>query len=149
MRFLVSNCLSRKITTDKRNHQFNLVHFSNGGFPSPICKDIFQESFIFGAAPFLHFFRVSTSTQQLLFFEELLLGNSHFFAAVTFLEQLLFQSESFTKHPFQENGQYIRAVICLMKEWFRIKVSAEELLSRSNCFHTAPTFSDELLFGKS
>ena len=38
--------------------------------------------------------------------------------------------------------------ICLMEELFRIKVSAEELLSRSSCFHTALTFSDELLFGK-
>ena len=50
---------------------------------------LFHVSFIVGKATSSHFFKVATSTQQLLF------RNSYFFRASAFLEELLVQKTHF------------------------------------------------------
>ena len=92
-------------------------NFSNSDFPSRMCCDFFRttlfleklllhttfsewllrhKSYIFGAAIFWTFFS---------FFQ-----NSHFFAAVIFLEKLLFQSENSTEQPLLENKKSLMPV---------------------------------------
>ena len=84
--------------------------FSNGDFSSHICCDFFRTAFFFfGEAASSHFFKVTTSTHQLLFRSsyffrapaELLFQNSHFFRSsyfsriATFPEQNLYRAVTF------------------------------------------------------
>ena len=55
-------------------------------FPYCICSNVFKDSFIFGETTSSQFFRVTTSTQQLLF------RSSYFVRTATFFEELLFQN---------------------------------------------------------
>ena len=70
--------LSGKIISIKRNHYSNLRFFCKCGFPFSYMLQLFQNSFIYGEATSSHFFRVTTSTQQLLF------RSSYFFIAAAF-----------------------------------------------------------------
>ena len=71
---------------------------------------LFQGNFIFGEATFLHFFRVTTSAQQLH------LRSSYFFRAaaffsffrtVTFLQQLFFQNSFFFRVKILQHSQVL------------------------------------------
>ena len=127
---------------------------------------IFQDSFICEKATSSHFFRVTAPTQQLLFqsryffrasasFEELLFQNSHFFRTSYF-----FQNSYFSRAKLLPSSHVLRIGSSLgqlhfgtatffVEEFFRIKISTEELLFPSRCFWIASTFSEKLHFGKS
>ena len=121
---------------------------------------LFQDSFIIGEATSSHFFRVTTSTQQLLF------GSSYFFRAAAFFEELLFQkSHLFAAVIFFQNNYFFRVKLLssshflrmgnplgllffgtatfLAKDLFTIKISIEELLFRRGYFCTESIFSEE------
>ena len=123
---------------------------------------VFQDSFIFGEASSLYFFRVTASTQQLLFrssysfraatvFEEFLFRNSRFFAAVIF-----FQNSCIFRVKHLPSSQFLRIVlqdICfvgtatfLMKEV--VKILSCQVLLHSDNFFRADTFSTKALFQK-
>ena len=100
---------------------------------------VFQDNFILIEATSSHFFRVTTSKQQLLFcgsyffrtaavLSFFTFSDSHFFAGVIFSEQLLFRSENSTKQPLLENRKFFTAVTfwnsCFFsEELFKIKIS--------------------------
>ena len=76
--------------------------FSNGDFSSHICCDFFRTAFFFGEAASSHFFKVTTSTHQLLFRSSyFFFQNSHFFRSsyfsriATFPEQNLYRAVTF------------------------------------------------------
>ena len=81
--------LSGKIISIKRNHYSNLRFFCKCGFPFSYMLQLFQNSFIYGEATSSHFFRVTTSTQQLLF------RSSYFFRAAAFLRNSFFRTITF------------------------------------------------------
>ena len=131
----------------------------------------FQDSFIFGEAT-SYFFRVTTSTQQLLFrisyffraaaffFEELFFQNSHFFRSSYFFRKATFSERNFYPAATFWEWKFFRAVTfqnsyLLAEELFRIKISTEELPFRSRYFCTASnfirkdTFWKKLIFQKS
>ena len=73
---------------------------------------LFQDSFIFGEATSSHFFRVTTSMQQLLsrssyFFRTAAFLRSSFFRTVTF-SQLLFQNSFFFRAKLLQNSHFLR-----------------------------------------
>ena len=91
---------------------------SNGDFFSPICCDFFQNSFNFGEATSSHFFRVSTSTQQLL------LRSSYFFRATGFFWEALFSEHSlFSKQLFFQNNYFSRVKLLPSSHFLRIESS--------------------------
>ena len=84
--------LSGKTILIKRNLWFVLgFFFSNGAF---LSLWLFQNSFIFGEASSSHFFRATTSAQQLLF------RSSYFFRTAAFFEELLFLEQSFIRSSY-------------------------------------------------
>ena len=126
---------------------------------------LFQNSFIFGEATYSRFFRVTTSTQQLLF------RSSYFFRAAAFWGGLFFQNNHFFRSSyFFQNSYFFRAKLLasshflrkesssgqlffetatfLAEELFRIKIPTEELLFPSRYFCTASMFSEKVHFGK-
>ena len=106
---------------------------------------LFQDSFIFGKATPSHLFRITSSTQQLLFGtatfwadklfrikDSFIFGEatfSHLFRVTSLTQQLLFGTATF-----------------LAEKLFRIQISAAKLLFRSRYFRTASTFSEQLHF---
>ena len=91
---------------------------------------LFQNSFIFGEPTYSHFFRVTTSTQQLLF------RSSYFFRAAAFFEALLFQNCHFSRTNY----------------FFRIATFSEQNFYRAvtfweRRFFKAVTFRNSYLFG--
>ena len=70
--------------------------------------------------------------------EQLLFQNSHFFSAVIFPEQLLFQSKTCTKQIVLSSGFFftIAAFSESSQNLFRVKTSTEELLFRSRYLYT-------------
>ena len=143
----------------KRNHQFNLGIFSNGDH----MLRLFQHSFIFGEGT-SNFFRVITSTQQLLFWSSCFFRASAFLTsslsrAVNSLQQLFFQNSSFFTAKLLPSSHRLRigsyfgqlsfgTATFLAKELFRIKISTEDLLFRSSYFCTASTISEVLHLAK-
>ena len=131
---------------------------------------LFQGSFIFGEAS-LHFIRVTTSTQRLLFrssysfraagfFKELHFQNSHLFAAVIFPEQLFFQSKPSTEQQPRENRKFFRAVIfrnsylfdggvVQNKEIYRTATFSKQVLLHSMNILGKAAFWKKLIFQKS
>ena len=121
---------------------------------------LLQGNFIFREATSLHFFRVTTSAQQLH------LRSSYFFRAaaffsffrtVTFLQQLFFQDSFFFRTTILQSSHFLRIRSPLRQllfgtaffSQFRIKISKKELFSQSRYFCTVSTFSEKLHFGKS
>ena len=94
-------------------------------FPFSHMLPLFQDNFILVEATSSRFFRVTTSTQQLLFRGSsehccfLLFQNSHFFAGVIFSEQLLFRSENSTEQPLLENRKFFTALTFRNSSFFR------------------------------
>ena len=126
---------------------------------------LFQDSFVFGETTSSHFFRVTTSTQQLLF------RSSYFFRAYllllrsSFSEQSLlrssyfFQSSCFFRAKLLPNSHHLRigsylgqlpfgTATFLEEILFGIMISTEELLFQSRHLCKASTFSEKLYFGE-
>ena len=125
----------------------------------------FSDSFIFGEATSSQLFRVTTSTQQLLFwsscffrtatlFGELLFQNSHFFRNSYFFQNsYFFRAELLPSCHFLRIGSSLgqllfRTATFLVEELFRTKISTEELLFRSRYFCTASTFQKSYILEK-
>ena len=124
----------------------------------------------FGVATSLQFFRVTTLIHQLLFWssyffraatfsEESLSQYGHSFVVIIFSEFLLFQNFYFFRVKLLLSSHFLRKANSLgqllfgkatssTEELFRIKISTEELLSRSRYFRTGSTFSEELRLEK-
>ena len=120
---------------------------------------LFQDNFILGEATSSHFFRVTTSTQQLLFRDSYFFRtaaffpffqNSHVFAGVIFSEQLFFRSETSTEQAFFENkkrANFSNQVLLHSSNFFRKDRFWEKLVfQKSNIPQYIPTFSSELPF---
>ena len=135
--------------------------------------NFFRSSFILGEATSSDFFKVTTSTQQLLFrssyffraasyFEELLFQKSCFFATAIFSEQLLFQSEGLPSSQFLRIGsflsQFVGTATFSMKELVQNKdiyrktifieagTSTLQELFQNRYFFNKGTFSKEVFF---
>ena len=118
---------------------------------------LFQGNFILGEATSSHFFRVTTTTQQLLFRSSYFFRIAAFFSffrTVTFSQKLFFQNSFFFKVNLPQSSHFLRigSSLCgsyFSEELFRIKISKKELLFLSRYFCTASTFSEKLHFRKS
>ena len=106
----------------------------------------FKDSFNFGETTFSHFFRVTTSTQKLLF------RSSYFFRDATFFEELLFQEQSpLRSSHFFQNSYFFRAKLLPSSHFLRIGSSLGQVLFGTPTFlveklFTIKTFSEEVLF---
>ena len=135
---------------------------------------LFQGNSIFGEATSLHFFRVTTSTQQLHFWSSYFFRAAAFFSffrTVTFSYQLFFQNSFFFRATILQSSHFLRIRSPLWQllfgtavfSLFRIKISKKELLFQSSYstqyqkilekanfsekqYSALPTFSGELLF---
>ena len=137
--------------------------FSNCDFPSCIFSDYFSTALFSKEATSSHFFRVTASTQQLLF------RSSYFFRAAAslrssdservislqqffFSEYLIFRSETSTEQQILENRKFTQLLFgtatFIEKELLKINISTEELLCQSRYFCIASAFSEELHFRK-
>ena len=121
---------------------------------------LLQGNSIFGEATSLHFFRVTTSTQQLHFWSSYFFRAAAFFSffrTVTFSYQLFFQNSFFFRATILQSSHFLRIRSPLWQllfgttvfSLFRIKISKKELLFQSRYFCTVSTFSEKLHFGKS
>ena len=122
---------------------------------------LFQDNFILVEATSSHFFRVTTSTQQLLFRGSYLFRTAavfSFFRTFTFSQELFFQNSFFFGAKILQSSHFLRigdslrqllfGTAFFLEELSRIKVSKKELLFQSSFFYTASTFSEKLRFGK-
>ena len=122
----------------------------------------FQDNFIYGEACSSHFFRVTTSTQQLHFWSSCLFRAAvfSFFRTATFSQQLFFQNSFFFRARLLQSSHFWRIRKFFMavtfrnsyffsEELFRIRISEKELPFQSRYFGTASTFSEKLHYGKS
>ena len=122
---------------------------------------LFQDNFILGEATSSHFFRVTTSTQQLLFrcsyffrtaafspfSEQSLFRRSYFFRIASFSERNFYRAATSWEQEVLY-GSYFSEQLFFSEELFWIKISKKELLFQSRYFCTASTFSEKLHFGK-
>ena len=121
---------------------------------------LFQDNFILVEATSSHFLRVTTSTQQLLFWCSYFLRTADvfcFFRTVT-LQELFFQSSFFFGAKILQTSHFVRIGSSLrqllywtaifLEELFRIKVSKKELPFQSIYFCRASAFSEKLHFRK-
>ena len=104
--------------------------FSKWRFLFSHMLQLFQNSFIFGEATYSHFFRVTTSTQQLLF------RSSYFFRAAAFFEELLFQNCHFSRRNY-----FFRTATFSEQNFYRAVTFWERK------FFKAVTFRNSYLFG--
>ena len=81
---------------------------------------LFQGNSIFGEATSLHFFRVTTSTQQLHF------RSSYFFRAAAFFS--FFRTVTFSYQLFFQNSFFFRATILQSSHFLRIRSPLWQLL---------------------
>ena len=147
-----------KIISIKRNQQSNLGFFFKWPFPFSHMLLLFQDGFIFGEATSLHFFRVTTSTQQLLFRSSYFptaatFLRSSFFKQLFFRNSYLFRAKLLSSSHFLKIGRSLGQLLCrtatfLAEDLFGIKISIEEAPFRSRYFYTASTFSEKLHFRK-
>ena len=113
---------------------------------------LFQENFILGEATSSHFFKVTTSTQQLLFWSSYFFRTAAFFSffrAVTFSQELFFQNSFFFGEKLLQSSHFLRigsslwqllfGTAIFSEELFRKKISKKELLFQSRYFCTAST----------
>ena len=110
---------------------------------------LFQDSFIFGEATSSHFFRVTTSTQQLLsrssyFFRTAAFLRSSFFRTVTF-SQLLFQNSFFFTARLLQGRHSLRIGSCLGQLLIETAIFLEEELFRKKDIYRRATFSKQVL----
>ena len=104
--------LSRKIISIKRNHYSNLVFFFFQVAISLLARvATYQENFIFGEATSSHFFRVTTSTEQLYF------RSSYFFRAAAFFS--FFRTATFSKQVVLHRINFFRKATFWKKLMFQ------------------------------
>ena len=145
----------------KGNRQSNLVSFFKQRFPLAYMLPLFQDNFILVEATSSHFFRVTTSTQQLLFRGSYFFRTAavfSFFRTVTFSQELFFQNSFFFGAKILQSSHFLRiggslqqllfGTAIFSEELFRIKISKKKLLFQSRYFCTASTFSEKLYFGE-
>ena len=103
---------------------------------------LFQDNFILGEATSSHFFRVTTSTQQLLFrcsyffrtaafspfSEQSLFRRSYFFRTASFSEW------NFTEQPLLENRKVFNALTFRHSHFFQRNCVGWRYLNESYCF---------------
>ena len=107
-------------------------------FPYRISSIFFQDSFVFGETSSSHFFRVATSTQQLLF------RGSYFFRAANFFAQLLFQNSRFFAAVI-----FFRIATFSERNFCRTASSCEQLVLQGSYFvGTAASLMKELVQNK-
>ena len=125
---------------------------------------LFQDNFILGEATSSHFFRVTTSTQQLLFRGSYFFRTAavfSFFRTVTFSQELFFQNSFFFGAKILQSSHFLRIQSSLQQllfgtafseELFRIKISKKRatfskqvLLHSINLLRKA-TFWKKLIF---
>ena len=141
-----------KIISIKHNHWFNLGFFvSKWRFPFSHIYRLFQDSFIFGEATSSHSFRVTASTQQLLFRKSYFLRAAAFLRSSVFeriisLQQLFFQNTCFLRIGSSLGQLPFGTATFLVEEFFRIKIPTEEFLCQSRYFCPASIFSEVLHF---
>ena len=126
---------------------------------------LFQDNFILGEATSSHFFRVTTSTQQLLF------RDSYFFRTAAFFP--FFRTVNFSQELFFQNSFFFGANLLQSRHVLRISVKKfftditfrnsyfiwrncsgerylkKQLIFQSRYFYTVLTFSEKIDFGKS
>ena len=115
---------------------------------------LFQDNFIFAEATSSYFFRVTTSTQQLLF------RSSYFFRAAAFFS--FFRTVTFSQQLFFQNSFFFRATVLQSSHFLRIRSPLWQLLfgtavfslfkikiSKKSCFFKAGTSAQYQLFQKS
>ena len=103
--------LSGKIISIKRNHHSNLGFIFKQRFPFSHVLALFQDNFISGEATSSHFFRVTTSTQQLYFRSSYFLRAAAFFSfirTVTLSQQLFFQNSFFFRAEILQSSHFLR-----------------------------------------
>ena len=100
----------------------------------------FPESFIFGEATSSHFFKVTNSTQQLLF------RRSYFFRAATFFEELLFQNNRFFPVVIFQYIYFFRADFLPRSHFLRIGSSLGELLCWKSSFLVEELVQDKDIY---
>ena len=135
-----------------------MATFSNVRLPMSHIWRLFQDSFDFGEATSSHSFRVTTSTQQLLF------RSSYFFRAAAFLKSSFFRVVTY----FFQIRYFFRAKLLPSSHFLRIRSSLGQLLFGTSTFlvvdlfgikistkhiyryfGAASTFSEEQHFGMS
>ena len=126
---------------------------------------LFQDNFILVEATSSQFFRVTTSTQQLLFRSSYFFRTtafSSFLGTVTFLQHFFFfffQNSFFFTEKLLQSSHFLRigsslwpllfrTAIFVSEELFRIKISKKELLLPSRYFCTASTFPKSYILEK-
>ena len=116
---------------------------------------------IYGEATSSHFFRVTTSTQRLLFrcsyffrtaafstfSEQSLFRWSYFFRIASFSEWSIYRVATSWEQEVVYGSQFSEQLF-FSEELFRIKISNRELLFCGRYFCTASDFSEKLHFGK-
>ena len=98
---------------------------------------LFQDGFIFGEATSSHFFKVTTSAQQLFF------RSSYFFRAATILRSSFFKTITFSQQLFFQNSYFYRAKLLPSSHFLRKSNSLWQLLCRNSYF-----FVEELVQNK-
>ena len=88
---------------------------------------VFQDNFTFGEATSSHFFRVTSSTQQLHF------GSSYFFKAAAFFS--FFRTVTFSQQLSFQNSFFFRVKILQSSHSLRIRSSLWQLLFRRAIFY--------------
>ena len=122
---------------------------------------LFQDNFVLVEATSSPFFRVTTSTQQLIFRGRCFFRTAavfSFFRTFTFSQELFFQksllfgAKTLQSSHFLRIGSSLRQLLfgiaIFSQELFRIKLCKKELLFQSRYFCTASTFSKRVRFGK-
>ena len=157
MRFPMNTCKGEETSWGKSNVIASLIGFLffKQRFTFSHMLPLFQDNFILVEANSSRFFRVTTSTQQLLFW-----GSSEQLLFSPFSEQSLFCRSCFSfffgakilqnSHLLRIGGslQLLFGIAFFSEELLRIKISKKELLFQSRYFCTASTFSGKLCFGK-
>ena len=115
-------------------------------YPFLHIQRFFQDSFIFGEATSSHFFRVTASTQPLLFWNRYVFWAAAFVRSSVFERVVSLQQLFFSEYlNFSERKSYVsQQPLFWREELIRIKLSREKLLCRNRYFCTASTFSEKL-----
>ena len=112
---------------------------------------------LIGEATSSHFFRETTSIQQLLFWSSYFFRTAAFFSflrTVTFSQELVFQNSFFFRAKLLQSShlgsplqQLFFGAAIFLEELFRANISKKELRFQSRYFCTASTFSEKQYSG--
>ena len=100
-------------------------------FPHSHMLPLFQDNFVLREATSSHFFRVATSTQQLLFRDSYFFRTAAFFPffrTVTFSQELFFQNSFFFGVKLLQSRHFLR-----IRSFLRQLLFGTATLSKRNC----------------